>query len=134
MSTTTEQATDALVATRYAGNARIELRSYPTHYAVITTYASTAQEIPGFIAAYPTLAEAKAEAERARKLFREYGTDVAIEARRVELTWAIDALMKVRRMSTDQRRRFNALNAEADSLDTLATRQQHDQLTTLNAA
>lgn len=119
MSTTTQaRPTEALIATRVAGNARIDLCAHTAGHFSVTTFIGV-KRADVWSATYETVDEARAAAEHVRTVFRTYGTDTAIEARRTELEHAHLALLN-RRPGVRNRDQLAAVRVELDGLATLA--------------
>jgi hypothetical protein len=107
-----------------AGYALITLTRTGLTY-VVDTYAGPTR-LDEWCRAYATEPEARQAARHAAVAFAAHGTDTAIEARRVALTFEVRDLLNARRLD---RVRLAAVEAELDSLATLADLAVRQRLT-----
>lgn len=106
-----------------AGNAVITLTRTVQTWTVDTYQGPT--RLDAWCYAYPSEAEARAAARHTALAFTAHGTDVAIAARRTDLTFEVRDLLHRRR---PVRARLAAVEAEIDGLATLADLAQLQQL------
>ncbi|HLL69097.1 MAG TPA: hypothetical protein VK453_25780 [Micromonosporaceae bacterium] len=138
-STTTTQASTPLAlgetAADTAANGHVVIRVQhvrPGTYSLVTEQGT--HRLDDWSGPFTTESAAYLEAQRVRGLFDEHGTDLAIEARRNELTFEHRDLLAGDRRRTANAFRVAQVRAELDQLETLADRKLLAGLRTALAA